>query len=376
MVRISIIVPVYYGKRYLKNLADQAERAAKQLSGGDQAELIFVNDAPDDPLDEDGYRSDFISVTVFNTTQNRGIHGARVYGLTHAAGEYILFLDQDDAIKETFLLDQLEKIGNADAIVCRLINAGKLHYTDSYRFEEVMTKTFLMTNWNPIVSPGQVLLRKSSIPDLWKETIMEKNGADDYLLWLAMFAEEKKFVLNQNVLFERIVSGSNTSANTNQMMDSEYEMIRILSESRLFTGEDKERLHRLSDSLRREHVRELDTYRNAYRVYDGWIRRAHANDSPAEMLKGRGIRNIAIYGASYIGRSIFRLLDNSSVKVLFFLDRNAAYIDFEIPVYTVSDAPPRIDGIIISLFGEADRIREMLSEKFECPVYTVEELIS
>lgn len=69
-------------------------------------------------------------------------------------------------------------------------------------------------------------------------------------------------------------------------------------------------------------------------------------------------------------------MENSSVKVLFFLDRNAAYIDFEIPVYTVSDAPPRIDGIIISLFGEADRIREMLSEKFECPVYTVEELIS
>ena len=376
MVRISIIVPVYYGKRYLKNLTVQAERAAKRLHRGDQAELIYINDAPDDTLDENEYRSDFISVTVCNTTVNRGIHGARVYGLSHAAGEYILFLDQDDAIKETFLSDQLEKIGNADAIVCRLVNAGKLQYTDSYRFEEVITKEFLLTNWNPIVSPGQVLLRKSAIPELWKEKIMEKNGADDYLLWLSMFAERKKFVFNQNVLFERIVSGSNTSANTNQMMDSEEEMIRILSESGLLTAEDKERLHNLAGSLRREHVRELDTYRNAYRVYDGWIGRAFTNDSPAEMLKGKGITNIAIYGASYIGRSIFRLLEHSSVKVLFFLDQNAAYIDFGIPVYTVSDAPPQIDGILISLFQETGQIREMLQARFDCPVYAIGELIS
>lgn len=375
MIRVSIIIPVYYGKRYLKNLIDQAERTARHLHGTDQAELLFVNDAPDDPLDEAQYSSDFLTVTVYNTAVHRGIHGARAEGLSRANGEYILFLDQDDLIKEAFLADQLEKIGTADAIVCRLINDKKLQYTDSYRFEEVITKDFLMTNWNPIVSPGQVLLRRSAIPDLWKENIMEHNGADDYLLWLAMFAEEKKFVLNQNVLFERIVSDSNTSANTNQMMDSEAEMIRILSESKLFSKEEKDCLHRLSDSLRREHVRELDTYRNAYRVYGRWIRRVLDGSGPAELLKKKGIRKIAIYGAGYIGKSILQLLENSGIEVFYFLDRNAAYIDTEIPVYTVSDAPMQIDGIIISLFGETDQIRELLSSRFGCPVYTIGELL-
>ena len=44
----------------------------------------------------------------------------------------------------------------------------------------------MMEKGNPIISTGQVLMRRASIPGVWMENIMETNCADDYLLWLCM----------------------------------------------------------------------------------------------------------------------------------------------------------------------------------------------
>lgn len=43
-----------------------------------------------------------------------------------------------------------------------------------------------------ITSPGHCLIRKTSIPQLWKENILKNNGSDDLLLWLLMLEENKK----------------------------------------------------------------------------------------------------------------------------------------------------------------------------------------
>ena len=53
-------------------------------------------------------------------------------------------------------------------------------------------------------------------------------------MWLCMMAEGKKFALNQEVLFEHVITGFNVSENTNQMMDSEEEMLCILEKEQMF----------------------------------------------------------------------------------------------------------------------------------------------
>ena len=47
---ISTIIPLYYGKKYISKQIKQIEIAAKNLDG--DLELIFVNDAPDEPIDD------------------------------------------------------------------------------------------------------------------------------------------------------------------------------------------------------------------------------------------------------------------------------------------------------------------------------------
>lgn len=375
MNSVTVIVPIYYGQKYIKDIIGQVEAAARRMEPEDTVELIFANDAPDAPLDESKCRSGLIKTVVLNTNINRGIHGARVWGLSHAKGEYIVFLDQDDLIYENYFRDQLNEIGGSDAVVCRLISGDKLQYTAFHKFEEVVTKKYMLNIWNSIESPGQVLIRKSSIPDVWKENIMSYNGADDYFLWLCMFAEGKEFALNQDVLFEHVVTEWNTSSDTNLMMDSELEMVRILLENHVFSGEDEERLQRLPEILRKNHVTDLDISRNAYSVYDKWLAQTLNGDDPTDIFKKDGIKTVAIYGAGYIGRSIYKLMKNSDTQVVFYIDRNADYIHLEIPAYTTGDAPQAVGGIIISLFKGTEGIIADLREKYDCPIYTVREIL-
>ncbi len=372
---VTVIVPIYYGQKYVKGIIAQVEAASRQMHPKDSVELLLVNDAPDAPLNESELRSKSIKIVVLNTDINRGIHGARVWGLAHAEGEYIIFLDQDDIISQDYICDQLSKIGKADAVVCRLISANKLQYTDSHRFEDVITKDYMLDCWNPIESPGQVLIRKSSIPDVWKQNIMKHNGADDYFLWLCMFAEGRTFALNQKVLFEHIVTEWNTSSNTNLMMDSECEMIQLILENHVFSGEDEKRIQRLPNILRKNHVTELEICRDAYSVYDKWLVQTLDGHNPAETFSKAGIKTVAIYGAGYIGKSIYKLMKQTTVQIVFYLDRNANYINLEIPAYTIEDSPQEVGGIIISLFKGAELIKKNLKGKFDCPIYTIREFL-
>ena len=51
--RISVIVPVYHGKQYLQGIIGQLEACQEALLGsGYFLELLFVNDAPDEVIEE------------------------------------------------------------------------------------------------------------------------------------------------------------------------------------------------------------------------------------------------------------------------------------------------------------------------------------
>lgn len=190
-----------------------------------------------------------------------------------------------------------------------------------------------------------------------------------------MFAEGKKIVLNQEVLFEHVTTGSNASDDTNSMMDSECEMIWILLEKHVITGEDEKCIQKLPDILRRNYVTELEICRDAYNVYGRWFDLILGGDDPVRVFKESGIESVAIYGAGYIGKSILKLMKSTDIRVDCYIDRNARYIELEIPAYTIEDAPQNIQCIVISLFKGAESIRDNLRSKFSCPIYTIREML-
>lgn len=93
MPKVSIIIPVYNGERYL---AETLQSVAAQTE--EDWEVIAVNDGSNDgslAILEEAVRNDPGRVRVI-TISNGGVSRARNHGVREARGEYIAFLDQDD----------------------------------------------------------------------------------------------------------------------------------------------------------------------------------------------------------------------------------------------------------------------------------------
>ena len=185
---VSVIVPIYHGIKYIEQMIKQIERAAEETGG--EVELLFVNDDPKEPI-PDSLFSDKIVIRIYNSECNRGIHGARVKGFSLSAGTYIVFLDQDDKIAPSYLKSQMDKLGDADAVVCQMADDNKVFYNENRRLKDCICKETMTQTGNFIVSPGQVLLKREAVPFFWTSNLLSYNGADDWFLWICMMCDVK-----------------------------------------------------------------------------------------------------------------------------------------------------------------------------------------
>ena len=108
---ISVVIPVYNGKKFLAETYET-------LCGSEEKdlELLFVNDGSTDKsaeLIKEFQKKD--SRVKYFEKENGGIASSRNYGLQHAEGEYVCFLDQDDFVKTDMFSLMLEDIRETNA---------------------------------------------------------------------------------------------------------------------------------------------------------------------------------------------------------------------------------------------------------------------
>lgn len=120
MPKISVIIPVYNAKDYLSRCLDSVcNQTLKDI------EIICVNDCSTDNSSKilNDYAQKFSNLKVINCEKNGGESVARNIGLEVAIGEYLGFVDNDDAID----LDFYEKLYNKAIEENADISKGELH---------------------------------------------------------------------------------------------------------------------------------------------------------------------------------------------------------------------------------------------------------
>ena len=105
MVKVSIIMPVYNGSKFIKTSIESVlNQTMKDI------ELICVDDGSEDNSLEllRKFEADHDCIRVF-TQANQGSGKARNYGMDEAKGEYIGFIDADDIFVDADSLELLYK---------------------------------------------------------------------------------------------------------------------------------------------------------------------------------------------------------------------------------------------------------------------------
>ena len=118
--KLSIIIPMYNAALYIGNCLDSI------FSSGltdEEFEIIVVNDGSKDqgPDIVARYMQSHSNISYF-TQENQGQSTARNYGVRMAKGEYIWFVDADDAVNEQAakLIPLLKQHTTLDVLAVRL----------------------------------------------------------------------------------------------------------------------------------------------------------------------------------------------------------------------------------------------------------------
>ena len=95
---ISIIVPIYNAKEYIKECADSIVNEITE-----QMEVIFIDDGSTD--NSENIYKDYLNIKGVKIIKqrNHGVSYTRNKGIEEATGKFIMFVDIDDYLKKGML---------------------------------------------------------------------------------------------------------------------------------------------------------------------------------------------------------------------------------------------------------------------------------
>ena len=168
MPKVSIVVPVYNVEQYIEkcilSLVNQTI---------DDIEIIFVNDGTKDNSEEIilNYQKQFPKKIKYLKKENGGLSSARNFGIPHATGEYICFLDSDDYVEtnmyETMYNEALR--GDYDMVECNFIweypNKKRIDIGNIYTSQKDALIKSRVVAWNKLYKREIILNSKVRFPE-------------------------------------------------------------------------------------------------------------------------------------------------------------------------------------------------------------------
>lgn len=236
---ISIIIPTFKPDSYIY---DCLESLSNQTLDMDNFEIIVVLNGDKNPyfsLIQNFCLSKNINITLLYTSQ-KGVSNARNYGLKHASGRFVCFIDDDDIITENYLASMLSLIDKDDVrsnsiVICNTIgfednitniseNYISNHFKKYYLKQSENTfqmRKFLSTPWGKLI-PREVI----------NECLFNVNyhNGEDSLFMAQISNNIKTFILTDEtvIYYQRIRknSASNKKRLLNELISTSFKLIK------------------------------------------------------------------------------------------------------------------------------------------------------
>lgn len=114
------------------------------------------------------------------------------------------------------------------------------------------------------------------------------------------------------------------------------------------------------------------------KAYSQWMKIKKEGRSLADYLKENGYQKIAVYGMHYLGENLCEELEDTDIEIKYAIDKNADNMGFDdknIIVYTPDEELEEVDAVIVTAFYFYDEIEEKLSERLDCPIVSLEDIL-
>lgn len=130
------------------------------------------------------------------------------------------------------------------------------------------------------------------------------------------------------------------------------------------TGEATEVQHNLSE----KHLA-------LFLMMNQWVAVKQEGKNLADYFEKMGYKTIAIYGMSYAGERLVEELKDSNIQIKYGIDKKADTIYSDIEIVTMEDKLEEVDAVVVTPIFFFDEIEEALSEKMDCPIISLEDIL-
>lgn len=393
---LSIIIPLYRGQKYCMRLLEMIQENCEyeEFYKMCKIEVLFVNDYPKEKILIERKNYCF-KIDVIEQEKNNGIHGTRVRGIQEAAGRYILLLDQDDLITMDCLYKQYSKCirENVNFCVCNgWLSRFRVLQSNDILCERVNNLEYYLVKGNAITSPGQVMMKRKAIPKEWLKNIQQKNGADDFLLWILILKNGYEFKVNPEYLYYHTPERTPDSISKDKMVESLKETLQILKKIKCLTHKEAEVLEcQINDIIARNNASRLCgsednfakyitlksgiKFKNMFFIMYNWMKAENCGSGIWQYMCKKGYNRVAIHGMGYIGECLYQELCKNGIRVVYAIDCLARDFRKQLPIITIDEDFEKVDLIITTVTENAEGVKSVLSKKGKGQVLTLEEII-
>ncbi len=118
-----------------------------------------------------------------------------------------------------------------------------------------------------------------------------------------------------------------------------------------------------------------DKHMDLFLMMNQWVKVKQQGKSIGVYLEEKGFNRIAIYGMSFVGETLLDELKMSHIVVAYCIDKNAKDIYTDMRVITSDEPFDEVDVIVVTAVTYFDEIKEILSDKVNCPVVSLEDIL-
>ena len=120
----------------------------------------------------------------------------------------------------------------------------------------------------------------------------------------------------------------------------------------------------------------VERYRCYWRVLHQWMLLKERNCNIGEYLYRKGIRKVAIYGLGMLGLHLVKELEDSSVEIIYGIDRAAEAMHQSFPVVIPGEMIGMVDAVIVTPVYAFDEIYTVLRKVYQGEILSLMELVT
>lgn len=118
-----------------------------------------------------------------------------------------------------------------------------------------------------------------------------------------------------------------------------------------------------------------DKHLALFLMMNQWVKVKQEGKSLASYFEKNHYKKIAVYGMSYAGETLIDELRNTGITVAYGIDKKADSIYADVDIVSVEESLADVDAVVVTAITFFDEIEEKLSEKFDCPIISLEDIL-